>query len=127
GLSGPLTRGARRKAMYASTNSGSQSRSVSHNGFQSPEARCASVSGYGFFVSPMPFLRVDPAASAGIVGRPRLDWCRLSDSNRRPTAYKAVALPAELSRHGAGSLADGPAMRPGGTAPRYFTRVRRGR
>src|SRR3546814_8689247 len=25
-------------------------------------------------------------------------WCRLSDSNRRPTAYKAVALPTELSR-----------------------------
>src|SRR5882762_9370270 len=28
-------------------------------------------------------------------------WCRLTDSNRRPTAYKAAALPAELSRHGA--------------------------
>ena len=25
-------------------------------------------------------------------------WCRLSDSNRRPTAYKAVALPTELKR-----------------------------
>ena len=25
-------------------------------------------------------------------------WCRLSDSNGRPTAYKAVALPAELKR-----------------------------
>lgn len=25
-------------------------------------------------------------------------WCRVSDSNRRPTAYKAVALPAELTR-----------------------------
>ena len=34
-------------------------------------------------------LRTGIAASA---------WCRLSDSNRRPTAYKAVALPAELSR-----------------------------
>src|SRR5690349_21251944 len=26
-------------------------------------------------------------------------WCRQSDSNRRPTAYKAVALPTELCRH----------------------------
>ena len=26
------------------------------------------------------------------------EWCRVSDSNRRPTAYKAVALPAELTR-----------------------------
>ena len=26
------------------------------------------------------------------------EWCRPSDSNRRPTAYKAVALPAELGR-----------------------------
>src|SRR5687768_6997090 len=25
-------------------------------------------------------------------------WCRVSDSNGRPTAYKAVALPAELTR-----------------------------
>src|SRR5690606_40499056 len=31
----------------------------------------------------------------------QVDWCRLSESNRRPTAYKAVALPAELSRPGA--------------------------
>src|SRR5688500_20028960 len=28
----------------------------------------------------------------------RCKWCRLSESNRRPTAYKAVALPTELSR-----------------------------
>lgn len=28
----------------------------------------------------------------------RREWCRLSDSNRRPAAYKAAALPAELSR-----------------------------
>ena len=26
-------------------------------------------------------------------------WCRLTDSNRGPTAYEAVALPTELSRH----------------------------
>ena len=26
-------------------------------------------------------------------------WCRLSDSNRRPIAYKAIALPTELKRH----------------------------
>ena len=26
-------------------------------------------------------------------------WCRLSDSNQRPTVYKTVALPAELKRH----------------------------
>ena len=26
-------------------------------------------------------------------------WCRLKDSNPRPTAYKAAALPAELNRH----------------------------
>ncbi len=25
-------------------------------------------------------------------------WCRLRESNPRPTAYKAVALPAELNR-----------------------------
>ena len=25
-------------------------------------------------------------------------WCRLRDLNPRPTAYKAVALPAELNR-----------------------------
>jgi len=25
-------------------------------------------------------------------------WCRLSESNGRPTAYKAVALPTELNR-----------------------------
>ncbi len=28
----------------------------------------------------------------------KIGWCRLSDSNRRPTAYKAVALPTELKR-----------------------------
>lgn len=26
------------------------------------------------------------------------EWCRLSDSNRRPIAYKAIALPTELKR-----------------------------
>ena len=26
------------------------------------------------------------------------EWSRLTDSNRRPTDYKSVALPAELSR-----------------------------
>ena len=31
-------------------------------------------------------------------------WCRMSDSNRRPTAYKAVALPTELIRQ---NLAEG--------------------
>ena len=35
-------------------------------------------------------------------GSPRKGfWCRVSDSNRRPTAYKAVALPAELTRRAA--------------------------
>src|SRR5690606_19899207 len=28
------------------------------------------------------------------------EWCRQSDSNGRPTAYKAVALPTELCRRG---------------------------
>ena len=28
-------------------------------------------------------------------------WCRLRDSNPRPTDYKSVALPAELNRHSA--------------------------
>lgn len=28
----------------------------------------------------------------------KLDWCRLGDSNTRPTDYKSVALPAELNR-----------------------------
>ena len=27
------------------------------------------------------------------------EWCWLGDSNPRPTAYKAVALPTELSQH----------------------------
>ena len=26
-------------------------------------------------------------------------WCRLGDSNSRPTDYKSVALPTELNRH----------------------------
>jgi hypothetical protein len=28
----------------------------------------------------------------------RGDWCRLQESNPRPTDYKSVALPTELSR-----------------------------
>ena len=27
------------------------------------------------------------------------EWCRLGDSNTRPTDYKSVALPTELNRH----------------------------
>ncbi len=27
------------------------------------------------------------------------EWCRLPESNWRPTDYKSVALPTELSRH----------------------------
>jgi hypothetical protein len=34
---------------------------------------------------------------------PRQCWCRHPDSNWGPTAYKAVALPTELCRHGANS------------------------
>src|SRR5690606_10225006 len=34
-------------------------------------------------------------------------WCRQSESNGRPTAYKAVALPAELCRHDAPRRARG--------------------
>ena len=30
--------------------------------------------------------------------KPLIQWCRLRESNPRPTAYKAVALPAELNR-----------------------------
>ena len=31
---------------------------------------------------------------------PEIDeWCRLPESNWRPTDYKSVALPTELSRH----------------------------
>src|SRR5690606_19059244 len=36
-------------------------------------------------------------------------WCRVSDSNRRPTAYKAVALPAELTRRWCPIAVDGAA------------------
>ncbi len=32
-------------------------------------------------------------------GQPLEKWCRLRDSNSRPTDYKSVALPSELSRH----------------------------
>ena len=28
-----------------------------------------------------------------------MEWCRLRESNPRPTDYKSVALPSELSRH----------------------------
>src|SRR5690606_38956614 len=39
--------------------------------------------------------------TSSLSGRWRHEWwCRLSDSNGRPTAYKAVALPAELKRRG---------------------------
>ncbi len=31
--------------------------------------------------------------------RLRYKWCRLPESNWRPTDYKSVALPTELSRH----------------------------
>src|SRR5687768_1194057 len=37
-------------------------------------------------------------------------WCRWSDSNRRPDAYEAPALPTELQRRGGGILA--PAAKP---------------
>lgn len=37
------------------------------------------------------------------------EWCRLSESNGRPTAYKAVALPTELRRHVEERLPDWPA------------------
>ena len=30
---------------------------------------------------------------------PKIHWCRLGDSNSRPTDYKSVALPTELNRH----------------------------
>src|SRR3954464_740024 len=52
-----------------------------------------------------------------------MPWCRLSESNGRPTAYKAVALPTELNRqsHRAASHA--------GAARRecYLTRLSAGR
>src|SRR5436189_482450 len=38
-------------------------------------------------------------------------WCRLSESNGRPSAYKAGALPAELSRRCAGLVAGTDAAR----------------
>ena len=31
-------------------------------------------------------------------------WCRMGDSNSRPTDYKSVALPAELIRHNLGYI-----------------------
>src|SRR5690606_28823798 len=34
-------------------------------------------------------------------------WCRLSDSNGRPIAYKAIALPTELERRGLDSREPG--------------------
>ena len=34
--------------------------------------------------------------------KPYSYWCRLTDSNCRPTAYKAVALPTELKRRKTG-------------------------
>ena len=44
----------------------------------------------------------EPTAARRFSAGPRPFWCRQSDSNRRPTAYKAVALPlsyAGLGRH----------------------------
>ena len=45
----------------------------------------------------------NPTSPASNVSKPpakvHQHWCRQSDSNRRPTAYKAVALPTELCRH----------------------------
>src|SRR6476659_448119 len=35
----------------------------------------------------------------------RKGWCRLGDSNTRPTHYECVALPAELRRHAAPAIA----------------------
>ena len=34
-----------------------------------------------------------------------MGWCRFPESNRGPTAYKAVALPAELNRHWSAEVA----------------------
>src|SRR5690348_491870 len=45
--------------------------------------------------------------SAPICASPRGHWCRQSDSNRRPTAYKAVALPTELCRRAMKIIATG--------------------
>jgi hypothetical protein len=49
------------------------------------------------FVMALPLYRLvyDPNAFEEV--RPLRNWCPLSESNGRPTAYKAVALPSELS------------------------------
>jgi hypothetical protein len=44
--------------------------------------------------------------------RQQTAWCRVSDSNGRPTAYKAVALPAELTRPGPPMLQGTPKVQP---------------
>ena len=40
-----------------------------------------------------------PLAFAGLDGPSHRRWCRWPESNRRPSGYKAAALPAELHRH----------------------------
>ena len=49
---------------------------------------------------PLSFMLIWNRLFAGACDDPHAlqEWCRVSDSNRRPTAYKAVALPAELTR-----------------------------
>ena len=49
-------------------------------------------------IDPLPFL-------APQVTKEKI--CRMTDSNRRPSAYKAGALPTELIRHSFGSMGSG--------------------
>ena len=51
---------------------------------------------------PKPLLLLVIPAFIGLVWNS--SWCRHPDSNWGPTAYKAVALPTELCRHGLGRL-----------------------
>jgi hypothetical protein len=46
-----------------------------------------------------PLQAMEPkSTAAAITPLAHEEWCRLSDSNRRPIAYKAIALPTELKR-----------------------------
>ena len=50
-------------------------------------------------IEPMTRPAMRPALPTELQGTNLQIWCRLWDSNSRPTDYKSVALPTELRRH----------------------------
>src|SRR5581483_261693 len=56
-----------------------------------PEAAAARV-------QPISHRFPDGIGESAVLGKYLIIWCRLTESNRRPTVYKTAALPTELSR-----------------------------